>query len=89
MKAHIRKVPTKETYFKKLGETIDKLKDLGGGTAIPKEVIDRLSSRMQTDEYYEKMKEALIHGTGEDNEEQIHNGDDGDNPSDSDIDNRS
>lgn len=61
MRAHIRSVPTKETYYKKLGETLDSLKGLDG-ISIPEEVINKLSSTMQSDDYYEKMKEALGHG---------------------------
>ena len=60
MKAHIRKIPTKETYLMNLGRVIDKLdySKLLGDTAMSIKVGDMVKT-LGSDEYYEKMKKAL------------------------------
>lgn len=54
MKAHIRKMPTKETYLKNLADVMDKLT-----VDISPEVADRLEMQLGSDEYYDKMKKAF------------------------------
>lgn len=56
MKAHIRKVPTKETYVSKVGEVLG---GLAAKTDIPSDVLGRLSMKLESDEYFNKMKEAF------------------------------
>ena len=60
MKAHIRKIPTKETYLMNLGRVIDKLdySKLLSDTAMSLKVGDAIKE-LGSDEYYEKMKKAL------------------------------
>lgn len=60
MKAHIRKIPTKETYLMNLGRVIDKLNysKLLSDTAMSLKVGDAIKE-LGSDEYYEKMKKAL------------------------------
>lgn len=54
MKAHVRKIPTKETYLKNLAGVMDKLT-----VDISPDIADKLSIKLGSDEYYEKMKKAL------------------------------
>lgn len=54
MKAHVRKIPTKETYLKNLAGVMDKLT-----VDISPDIADKLSMKLGSDEYYEKMKKAL------------------------------
>lgn len=54
MKAHIRKMPTKETYLKNLASVMERLT-----IDISPEIADKLSMKLGSDEYYEKMKKAL------------------------------
>ena len=56
MKAHIRKMPTRETYFDTLSKTIE---NLGRDYDIPAEVLERMNTTLATDEYFEKMKKDL------------------------------
>lgn len=60
MKAHIRKIPTKETYLMNLGRVIDKLdySKLLSDTAMSLKVGEAIKE-LGSDEYYEKMKKAL------------------------------
>lgn len=60
MKAHVRKIPTKETYLMNLGRVIDKLdySKLLSDTAMSLKVGDMVKT-LGSDEYYEKMKKAL------------------------------
>lgn len=60
MKAHIRKIPTKETYLMNLGRVIDKLdySKLLSDTALSLKVGDMVKT-LGSDEYYEKMKKTL------------------------------
>lgn len=60
MKAHVRKIPTKETYLMNLGRVIDRLdySKLLGDTAMALKVGDMVK-KLGSDEYYEKMKKAL------------------------------
>lgn len=60
MKAHIRKIPTKETYLMNLGRVIDKLNysKLLSDTAMSLKVGEAIKE-LGSDEYYEKMKKAL------------------------------
>lgn len=60
MKAHIRKIPTKETYLMNLGRVVDKLdySKLLSDTAMALKVGDMVK-KLGSDEYYEKMKKAL------------------------------
>lgn len=60
MKAHVRKIPTKETYLMNLGHVIDKLNysKLLSDTAMSLKVGEAIKE-LGSDEYYEKMKKAL------------------------------
>lgn len=60
MKAHIRKIPTKETYLMNLGRVIDRLdySKLLSDTAMSLKVGEAIKE-LGSDEYYEKMKKAL------------------------------
>lgn len=60
MKAHIRKMPTKETYLMNLGRVVDKLdySKLLSDTAMSLKVCEAIKE-LGSDEYYEKMKKAL------------------------------
>lgn len=60
MKAHVRKMPTKETYLKNLAGVMEKLT-----VDISPEIADKLSIKLGSDEYYEKMKKALEGGNNE------------------------
>lgn len=60
MKAHVRKMPTKETYLKNLAGVMDKLT-----VDISPDIADKLSMKLGSDEYYEKMKKALEGGNDE------------------------
>lgn len=66
MKAHIRKIPTKETYLMNLGRVIDKLdySKLLSDTAMSLKVGEAIKE-LGSDEYYEKMKKALGGGGDE------------------------
>ena len=66
MKAHIRKIPTKETYLMNLGRVIDKLdySKLLSDTAMSLKVGEAIKE-LGSDEYYEKMKKALGGGNNE------------------------
>ena len=67
MKAHIRKI-TKETYFKKLGEIFDKM-DVSSLDAASLDALDSIKSKMESEEYFNKMQEALYgNGREEDND---------------------
>lgn len=54
MKAHIRKMPTKETYLKTLAEVMKSMT-----LDVSPEMFNKFESRLASDEYYKKMKEAL------------------------------
>lgn len=54
MKAHVRKMPTKETYLKNLASVFEKLT-----VDISPDIADKLSMKLGSDEYYEKMKKEL------------------------------
>lgn len=54
MKAHVRKIPTKETYLKNLAGVMEKLT-----VDISPDLANKLSMKLGSDEYYEKMKKAL------------------------------
>lgn len=54
MKAHVRKMPTKETYLKNLAGVMEKLT-----VDISPDLANKLSMKFGSDEYYEKMKKAL------------------------------
>lgn len=54
MKAHVRKMPTKETYLKNLAGIMEKLT-----VDISPDLANKLSMKLSSDEYYEKMKKAL------------------------------
>ena len=56
MKAHIRKMPTRETYFEALSKTV---RNLGRDFDIPTDVLERINVKLATDEYFEKMKKDL------------------------------
>jgi hypothetical protein len=60
MKAHIRKIPTKETYLMNLGRVIDKLdySKLLSDTAMSLKVGEAIKE-LGSEENYEKMKKAL------------------------------
>lgn len=60
MKAHVRKMPTKETYLKNLAGVMDKLT-----VDISPDIADKLGMKLGSDEYYEKMKKALGGGSNE------------------------
>lgn len=66
MKAHIRKIPTKETYLMNLRRVIDKLdySKLLSDTAMSLKVGEAIKE-LGSDEYYEKMKKALGGGSDE------------------------
>lgn len=56
MKAHIRKMPTRETYFDVLSRAFE---NLGRDFDIPTDVLERINVKLATDEYFEKMKKDL------------------------------
>lgn len=56
MKAHIRKMPTRETYFDVLSKTV---RNLGRDFDIPTDVLEQINVKLATDEYFEKMKKDL------------------------------
>lgn len=59
MRAHIRKVPTKETYLSKVGEVLN---GLAKNADIPAEALSKLQTKFESDEYFDKMKEAFGYG---------------------------
>ena len=56
MKAHIRKMPTRETYFEGLSKTVE---NLSRDFDIPTDVLEQINVKLATDEYFEKMKKDL------------------------------
>lgn len=62
MKAHIRKMPTMETYLKNLANVMKDFK-----CSVSPEIFDKFESRLASDEYFEKMKKAF--GGNEDEQE--------------------
>jgi hypothetical protein len=49
-------MPTRETYFDTLSRAVE---NLGRDFDIPVEVLERMNTKLATDEYYEKMKKDL------------------------------
>lgn len=62
MRAHIRKIPTKETYLKNLANVMESMT-----VDVSPEIFEKFEQRLASDEYFEKMKEAL--GGNEDEQE--------------------
>lgn len=61
MKAHIRRMPTKETYLNNLASVMKEMT-----LDISPEMLSKFETRLASDEYFDKMKQAF----GGDNDEQ-------------------